>query len=177
MQQLPSVLWRCWLDGRKGIRPVKTYGEDDGGGHWLVRMEWRPVRWSVCVPLLIFPCTIKSQKFSSGTGSPGWSWKKGRKTVVVWCVVYSRETEIDLVSQLDASLWLLLTLAPVFFSRCCVLQLESWCWFALRLRDRHLTSVFVVTVQCLESCWPGRVSLCRFIDQDPTFGFGSAGSI
>jgi len=25
------------------------------------------------------------QKFSSGTGSPGWSRKKGRKTVVVWC--------------------------------------------------------------------------------------------
>jgi len=24
------------------------------------------------------------QKFSSGTGSPGWSRKKGRKTVVVW---------------------------------------------------------------------------------------------
>ena len=21
---LPSVLWRCWLGGRKGIRPVKT---------------------------------------------------------------------------------------------------------------------------------------------------------
>ena len=21
---MPSVLWRCWLDGRKGIRPVKT---------------------------------------------------------------------------------------------------------------------------------------------------------
>ena len=21
---LPSVFWRCWLDGRKGIRPVKT---------------------------------------------------------------------------------------------------------------------------------------------------------
>jgi len=26
----------------------------------------------------------KVQKFSSGTGSPGWSLKKGRKTVVVW---------------------------------------------------------------------------------------------
>jgi len=25
----------------------------------------------------------KVQKFSSGTGSPGWSQKKGRKTVVV----------------------------------------------------------------------------------------------
>ena len=27
----------------------------------------------------------KVQKFSSGTGSPGWSQKKGRKTVVVLC--------------------------------------------------------------------------------------------
>ena len=31
------------------------------------------------------PLHHKVQKFSSGTGSPGWSWKKGRKTVVmVW---------------------------------------------------------------------------------------------
>ena len=29
--------------------------------HCLVRMEWRPARWSVCLPLLIFPCTIKSR--------------------------------------------------------------------------------------------------------------------
>ena len=33
------------------------------------------------------PLHYKVQKFSSGTGSPGWSRKKGRKTVVVWCVV------------------------------------------------------------------------------------------
>jgi len=31
------------------------------------------------------PLRHKVQKFSSGTGSPWWSWKKGRKTVVVWC--------------------------------------------------------------------------------------------
>ena len=24
LDRLPSVLWRCWLGGRKGIRPVKT---------------------------------------------------------------------------------------------------------------------------------------------------------
>jgi len=30
------------------------------------------------------PLHHKVQKFSSGTGSPGWSRKKGRKTVVVW---------------------------------------------------------------------------------------------
>jgi len=50
-------------------------------------------RWSgaqpdgQCLPLLMFPCTIKS-KFSSGTGSPGWSQKKGRKMVVVVVVLY-----------------------------------------------------------------------------------------
>jgi len=31
------------------------------------------------------PLHHKVQKFSSGTGSPRWSPKKGRKTVVVWC--------------------------------------------------------------------------------------------
>jgi len=30
------------------------------------------------------PLHHKVQKFSSGTGSPGWSRKKGRETVVVW---------------------------------------------------------------------------------------------
>jgi len=29
------------------------------------------------------PSHLKVQKFSSGTGSPGWSREKGRKTVVV----------------------------------------------------------------------------------------------
>jgi len=33
----------------------------------------------------------KVQKFSSGIGSPGWSRKKGRKTVVVWwwCIPFT----------------------------------------------------------------------------------------
>jgi len=39
------------LGGRKGIQPVKNMG-DGGGGHWLVRMEWRPAGWSLCLPLL-----------------------------------------------------------------------------------------------------------------------------
>jgi len=33
------------------------------------------------------PLHHKGQKFSSGIGSPGWSRKKGRKTVVVWCCI------------------------------------------------------------------------------------------
>jgi len=35
------------------------------------------------------PLHHKVQKFSSGTGSPGWSRKKGHKTVVVECCTIS----------------------------------------------------------------------------------------
>ena len=39
------------------------------------------------------PLHHKVPKLSSGTGSPGWSWKKGRKTVVV-VVVYTVNTNV-----------------------------------------------------------------------------------
>ena len=45
-------------------------------------MEWRPARWSVSASVNL-PLHQKVQKFPSGTGSPGWSCKKGRKMVVV----------------------------------------------------------------------------------------------
>ena len=47
-----------WQEGQPAC---KKYGEDGGGRHWLVRMERRPAGWSVCLPLVIFPCTIKSR--------------------------------------------------------------------------------------------------------------------
>ena len=47
------------------------YWGDGGGGHWLVRMEWRPARWSMCLLLLIFPCTIKSRSFLLAPAHPG----------------------------------------------------------------------------------------------------------
>jgi len=65
------------LVGRQEGHPACKYMGDVGDGHWLVRMVG--VSASVNLPL-----HHKVQKFSSGTGSPGWSWKKGRKTVVVW---------------------------------------------------------------------------------------------
>jgi len=40
-------------------------------------------------PSVNLPLHHKVQKFSSGTGSPGWSQKKGRKTVVVLVVFKS----------------------------------------------------------------------------------------
>jgi len=61
-------------------------GVDGGGGHWLVRMELRPAGWSVYLPLLIFPCTIKSRSSLLTLAHPGWSRKNGRKMVVV-CIL------------------------------------------------------------------------------------------
>jgi len=48
-------------------------------------MQWRPAGWSVSASVNL-PLHHKVQKFSSGTGSPGWSRKKGRKMVVCVCV-------------------------------------------------------------------------------------------
>jgi len=79
--RMPSVLWHCWLGGRKGIRPVKNMG--DGGGYWLVRMEWRPAGWSVCLPVLISSCTIKSRSSLLAPAHPVGPGKRAVKRL--WC--------------------------------------------------------------------------------------------
>jgi len=56
---------------------------DGGGGHCLVRMEWRPAGWSVCLPLLISPCTINSRSSLLAPAHPG---GPGKRTVKrLWC--------------------------------------------------------------------------------------------
>jgi len=65
-----------------------SYGENGGGGHWLIRMEWRPAGWSVCLPLLIFPCTIKSRSSLLAPAQPGGHGKRAVKRLwcdVMWC--------------------------------------------------------------------------------------------
>ena len=37
LHAVPSVLWRCWLSGRKGIRPVKDWVV--GGAGWVICLE------------------------------------------------------------------------------------------------------------------------------------------
>ena len=75
------MLWHCWLDRRKGIWPLKN------GGWWrwaLVSPDGvAPSRIVSVSASVILPLHHKVQKFSSGTGSPRWSRKKGHETVVV----------------------------------------------------------------------------------------------
>jgi len=69
------------LGGRKGIRPVKN------GGWWrwgLVSLDGVAPSWMVGVSASVnLPLHYKVQKFSSGTGSPGWSRKKGHTMLAV----------------------------------------------------------------------------------------------
>jgi len=66
---------------------LQKYGEDGGGGHWLVRMEWRPAGWSVRLPLLIFPCTMKSRSSVLAPAQPGGPGKRAVKRL--WCLWWS----------------------------------------------------------------------------------------
>jgi len=72
------------LVGRQEGHPACKKWADGGGGHCLVRMEWRPAGWSVCLPLLIFPCNPKSEVLF-------WHWltqvvpEKGALKRLWWC--------------------------------------------------------------------------------------------
>jgi len=47
--------------------------------------EGRPAGWSVCLPLLIFPCTIKSRSSLLAPAHPGGPGKGGVKWLWLWC--------------------------------------------------------------------------------------------
>ena len=49
-------------------------------------MEWHPAGWSVCLPLLIFPCTIKPRSSLLALPHPGGPGKNGHKTLLCVCV-------------------------------------------------------------------------------------------
>ena len=82
---LPSVLWRCWLGGRKGIRPVKT--ERWGADVVICLEQGADLHMAQLMPL---PLTVSfSSKIQIGftflvpahPGSPG---KRAVKRVCVW---------------------------------------------------------------------------------------------
>jgi len=67
------------LVGQQEGHPTYKTWENSGGGHWLVRMEWHPAGRSVCLPLLIFPSTIKSSSSLLAPAHPGGPGKRAVK--------------------------------------------------------------------------------------------------
>jgi len=72
------------LVGRQEGHPACKKIWDGGGRHWLVRMEWHPAGWLVCLPLLIFPCTIKSRSSLLAPAHPGGPGKRAVKRLWWW---------------------------------------------------------------------------------------------
>jgi len=58
---------------------------DGAGGHWLVWMEWCPAGWSVFLPLLIFPCIIKSRSSLLAPAHLDGPGKRATKRLWWWC--------------------------------------------------------------------------------------------
>ena len=82
--ELPLVSALILLVGwQEGHLACKKWGMVEVGTDCLVRMEWRPDGWSVCLPLLIFPCTIKSRSSLLAPAHPGGPEKRAVKWL--WC--------------------------------------------------------------------------------------------
>ena len=84
------------LVGLQEGHPACKKSGNGGGGHWLwlVRIEWRPAGWSVCLPLLILPCTIKSRSSLLAPADPGGPGKRAIKRLCV-CVYVCVICHID----------------------------------------------------------------------------------
>ena len=101
------------------------------------------------------PLHHKVQKFSSGTSSSGWSWKKGRKTVVCVCVPGGRKSRVR--REWSGGLWS--TEARSSRRRTSVYRRTSssttmvgiWCWAIRRRRWRGST----------RACWTTSTPLDR----------------
>jgi len=84
---LPSVLWRCWLGGRKGIRPVKNFEWCSTGiVVYLERGADLHMAQLMSLPLTI-SCFSKIQIGFTflAPAPPGSPWKRAVKRVCV-CV-------------------------------------------------------------------------------------------
>ena len=77
------------LVGRQAGHPACKKWGDGGGGHWLVRIEWRAAGWSVRLPLLIFPCTIKSRNSLLAVARPNSNFSLFSTALVFNKVIYT----------------------------------------------------------------------------------------
>jgi len=86
------------LVGQQEGHPAHKKWGDGGGGHWSVWMEWRPAGWSVCLPIIIFPCTIKSKISLLAPDHPGGPRKRAVKWLTCGGIMY-RCTSAHLYSR------------------------------------------------------------------------------
>ena len=110
---LPSVLWHCWLGGRKGIRPVKNWAV----GYWHGYLSGARCRLDMAqrIPLPLTVCCFSKIQIgftflvSAHPGSPG---QRAIKRVCVCIIV------IVLVGELSKCLQLCLSYSHSLIHLC-----------------------------------------------------------
>jgi len=100
-------IWRLsqatikWEDGRVAAGKASVVKMGDNGGWSLVSPDGVATTRMVGVSAsVIFPCTVKVQKFSSGSGSPGWSRKRAVKQLCVCVYVCGLQYSENYIWQL-----------------------------------------------------------------------------
>jgi len=128
-------------------------GGDGGGGNWLVRMEWRPAGWSVCLPLLIFPCTIKSRSSLLAVAHPGGPGKRAVKWL--WC---GGELNVHTVT---------LSFYITRHSLCGCVHAKMSIINVIFTARCHATVVYAVVVSCPSSRCSTEMAKCRITQTMP----------
>ena len=130
---MPSVLWHCWLGGRKGIWPVKT---ERWGAGMVICLEWgADLHMSQLMPLpLTVSCFSKIQigftfLVPAHLGSPR---KKAVKQVCVWsfvCLLH-RECVLHSYWELEKYFFVLQKVAVVPANlKPCLRMRRKICWY------------------------------------------------
>jgi len=130
---MPSVLWHCWLGGRKGIWPVKT--EWWGVGTVICLERGADLHMAQLMPLpLIVSCFSKIQigfafLVPANPGSPG---HRAVKRVCVCVCEYPVYSLVSLSTDTNRLVWLprlKLSLALSDLSQCICINLLNNIWF------------------------------------------------
>ena len=139
---VPSVLWHCWLGGRKGIRPVKNWVV----GCWHGYLGWgADLHMAQQMPLpLTISCSSKSRLVLPSWFLPFWylltrvvpdKFHESSKMILCVCVcVISLCLSVDEISQRKSSgrlppvkgLLSLLVVCAVTFA--CPFNCRVFCW-------------------------------------------------
>jgi len=90
-------------------------------------MEWRPAGWSVCLPLLMFPCTIKSR---SSLLAPAHQGGPGKRAVVVVYVIRTTQGGLEKanLTNIDSDFCVVGSKMLLLILQCCYqIQFYSEC--------------------------------------------------
>jgi len=81
MDLVPSVFWRCWLGGRKGIRPVKT--------EWWSTSRYKIAVWCSARDVKVLLLSTESPTLS-GTGNASTRWSQTWSQTATLYLLYWR---------------------------------------------------------------------------------------